>query len=160
MEEKVLDIFEIGSKSYVLPTEIIYRQYHSVTALFQQAGIDGEAIKGSQSSLALSKEGKLEADFRVGSILTKLMEKELLPKFFASILIPVGATKWKKEFLTENEDDMQDIGDATALKVLQSFLSGRVDLIGGMIQFFAIFMEKNAKLMTSIENSMPKENTQ
>jgi hypothetical protein len=132
--------YKFGEKEFVVPEEVTYRQYYKLNKLLGDAFDFGDM---SEVNIAL--------------IVKALFEKDLLPDVFATLLIPTGVSVWKEEYLESNRNVFIDIGDKTAVEILESFLSGRGNLIESILNFFDNFLNQKEQ---SISESKQKKKVQ
>lgn len=134
----------ISGKEFYVPAEISYRQYFAINELLKSVKID-------PLSLGKLKETEEKTEIKLNGtiVYSALMAEGKLPEFFATLLVPKDAEKWQPEFLSQNKDLMFDIGDKTMLEVLESFLSGRADLIDTILNFLLPLIAKKTQLLES-----------
>lgn len=137
LDEKLYDAqlrcYTVGGKEFVLPDEITVRQYQTAKKEFGSVLDTGTDMKLSDRVLQFIAGG-------------------YAPKLFAILLVPKGEPVWKPEHLN-NEEIFNDIGDRTAIEVVQYFLSGRVDLMQTFVSFLTNSIEKSKILGTSLIDS-------
>lgn len=154
-KDVLIKVYNVNDKLFVVPKEITHRQYFRIAAMFKELGIKTNEVMDKPKYDSATEE--LDLNFKAGSTLNKLLAGGKIPEFFATILIPDGERIWKEEFLEPSRKIMEDIGDVTALEVVQSFLSGRADLIVGLWGFFNDFMKKNEGLIGSLNSLTQKD---
>lgn len=156
---------KFGEQEFHVPDEVTYRQYYHISKLLDGIDVnkfrkeapikidDTDKVKKDKKAILLEDEENIDymggLDFN--AIKNALFDNHKIPKFFATLLVPTGSM-WKPEMLEKNEELFMDIGDKTATEVLQSFLSGRGNLMESILDFFTGFLQKKSE---SMENSKP-----
>lgn len=124
-EEK---IYLINEKKFVLPDETYYIQYKKFLKIISEV---------QNSGFKLSEEGD-KVEFELGSLLTKLVEKDLLLDFFATLLVPYSETekiKWNEQIFQQNKKDFEYITDDVAIDVAKDFFVKKAKLINDIMNY-------------------------
>ena len=121
--------------------------------MFKDLGIKSSEVMDSPK---LDREtNEIEMNFKAGDTLKRMLVAGKMPEFFATVLVPEGEKIWKKEYVVEHLELMEDIGDATALEIVGIFLTGRANLIVNLWEIFIAFLNKNKGLIKNL-NSLTK----
>ena len=124
-EEK---IYIINEKKFVLPNETYYIQYKKFLKIISEV---------QNSGFKLSEEGD-KVELELGTLLTKLVEKDLLLDFFSILLVPYSETekiKWNEEIFLQNKKDFEYITDDVAIEVTRDFFAKKTKLINDIMSY-------------------------
>ena len=124
-EEK---IYIINEKKFVLPNETYYIQYKKFLKIISEV---------QNSGFKLSEEGD-KVELELGTLLTKLVEKDLLLDFFSILLVPYSETekiKWNEEIFLQNKKDFEYITDDVAIEVTKDFFVKKTKLINDIMSY-------------------------
>lgn len=130
-----VEYFTVQGKEFYLPNEVDYIQWKYIKKVMSKADIklkDLAELNHDTKKIALGG--------TVSKTLDTLTEKDLIPTFFAIVLIPKGAEYWEEKYL-ENKQLMERIGDKTMVEVAVRFLSGRESLVLTITNFFTNFLK-------------------
>lgn len=126
--------YTIKGEKFYLPEELDYVQWKHVKIVMSKAGITLKDLT------ALNDEAKkVDIKATIGKVIDVFTEKDLIPIFFAIILIPKDAEYWEEKYI-ENFETMKRIGDKTMGEVLVRFLSGRESLVITIMDFLTNFL--------------------
>lgn len=124
-EEK---IYLINEKKYILPDETYYIQYKKFLKIISEVQSSGLSFS--------EEEEKINID--LGTLLSKLVEKDLLLDFFATLLVPYKENekiKWNEDIFIQNKKDFEYITDEIAIEVAKDFFLKKGKLIRDIMSY-------------------------
>ncbi|MFA5299745.1 MAG: hypothetical protein WC389_16290 [Lutibacter sp.] len=144
----------IKGVNYVVPEEVNYLQYYTLSKILQEVKVKLNEILDVQKKA----DGVIETSLNVASVIEALMESDKLPDVFSVLLVPENTEYWTEDLIEKNRENMKYLGDKTFVSILTDFLNGRGTLIMSLMDYLSPLLNASKTLLDG-SNQNEKEET-